>query len=224
MIVSCLDTMNPPADYSVYITKQELLNFVEGESKRPGKKNTGKYSYIKSQLENLITPITILNENGDEITVALLTKYIWLKDVNIVKFTFDEDIWPYLIGLKQHFLQYNILQIRGFKSKFSLEIYENLLSHTRQSESKFVVIDMQNIRYFTDTQKKYKEFKDFEKNVLKPAKKEINSDKCIEFLFDYKKIQPGRSITAIEFHLKKRTSMDDTWDYTKYPERLAEEI
>lgn len=217
MIVSCIDTQNPPEDYSVYTKKQELLNFV-------GAKSTGAYSYLKEKLEELIRPVTLIDSQGSVTSVTLLVKFSWTPKSEYVKFEFHKDVWPYLVGLKEHFLQYNIMQIKSFKSKFSIILYENLLSYTRQTESKVFTIEMDVLRNITGTEKKYKKFKDFEANVLLPAQKEINSDPFIEYLFQYKKIKEGRTIVAIEFHLRPRTSIEDTLEYTAYPERLKNKI
>ena len=217
LLISCIDAKNPPKDYSVYVTKDDLLSFSGAQGK-------GELSYLKKQLNSLITAINLTDEDGEYKTVALLTSYSWKANSNVVKCTFHEDVWPYLTDLQKMFTQYNILQIKEFRSKFSIILYENLLSYTRQTGTKSICMSMKTLRYITGTEKKYKSMKDFEKNVLKVAQEEINNDPYIEFLFSYEKKRTGHEISDILFFLRKRTSMDDSLEYAEYPDRLKEAI
>ena len=217
LLISCIDTTNPPKDYSVTVRKEDLLYFSNASGK-------GELSYLKKQLNYLITAVDLVNEDGENKTVALLTGYSWGKGSSWVRCTFHKDIWPYVTDLKEKFLQYNIMQIKAFKSKFSIILYENLLSYTKQTGSKTIKMSVDDIRRITGTEKKYKDFKDFEKNVLKNAQDEINNDPYIEFLFTYEKLKAGREYSDIVFFLRKRTSAEDTLDFTKYPDRLTQNI
>ena len=217
LLISCVDTENPPSDYSVYVKRTDFTDFLNVKGK-------GSYDYIKKQLDMLIRPVDLISPRGKKITVALLKKHDWREGNSLVKCTFDEDIWEYLVDLKKNFLQYELLQIQGFNSKFSLILYENLLAMTRQSQSKIIVIPVSTLRRLTGTENKYSKFKDFEKNVLKVAQDEINSSTFLEFLFSYTKNKEGRSNEEITFRLKRRTSFTDTLKDTEYPERLDDDI
>jgi len=217
LLISCIDTENPPGDLSVYLKRSDFMEFLNAKGK-------GSYEYIKTQLDKLISPIDLIDAKGKKITVALLKKHDWREGNALVKCTFDEDVWIYLVNLKKNFLQYELLQIQEFSSKFTLILYENLLAMTRQYHSKTIVIQIDALRYLTGTTSKYKSFKDFENNVLKTAKAEINSCTYLEFLFDYDKLKRGHAYEEIEFRLRKRTSYEDTLEYARYPDRLTADI
>jgi len=216
-LISCIDTENPPDDYTVIATKRELLAF-------SGASGKGELSYLKLQLRSLITAIPIIDEDDKVKMVSLITDFSWVPESDYVRVAFHKDIWPYVTDLKKNFLQYNINQIKNFKSKFSLVLYEYLLSYTRQYGTKTVKIDIQTLRRVTGTSKKYKDFKDFELAVIKKAQKEINEDQYLEYIFTYEKVYEGRTVDSINFFLRKRTSLFDSLEHTEYPERLSQAI
>lgn len=219
LLISCIDTTDPPKEFSIYIKKGHILKFM-------GVSRKSAYSYLKNQLDKLVVPVTLRDSDGYLTKVALMTKYSWTPKSDLVKCTFDEEVWPYLTNLSKMYpyLQYNIMQIQNFRSKFSIILYENLLSYTRETGNKIIEIDMKTLRYITGTENKYRNFKDFESNVLKPAQKEMNEAESLEFFFTYEKIKHWKEVASVKFLLRKRTSFLDTLDHTEYPERLAEKI
>lgn len=217
LIISCINSSNPQKDYSVYVRKQDLLSFIGVES-------TGEYSYLKEQLNRLITPVDMKDYNGEVESVALLLKFSWTNNNDLVKFTFDKAVWKQLVDLKKNFLKYPIANIKGLKKKPSMILYENLLSYTRQSLCKTIQIDMETLRFITGTEKKYKKYADFKKNILIPAQEEINGNPNLEYLFDFEKVEKGGKVVAVIFKLKYRTSKYDTLTHTEYPEDLWKDI
>ena len=217
VLISCIDTSNPPKDNAVCISKGELIKFA-------GSQELGEYSYLKKQLGELITPITLVDDKKRMKKVALITDVEWNKSTNIVRCTFHRDIMPYLIDLKKLFLQYEVLNLIDFHSKYGIILYENLLSYTRQYNKKEIKLSVAELRRLTGTEKKYQLFKDFEKKVLKVAVDEINNHKYVEFLVTYEKIKIGRTIDSIIFRLRKRTSFADTLDHVSYPQNLNKKI
>ena len=64
--------------------------------------------------------------------------------------------------MKELFLQYEVAALKKFKSKYGLILYEYLLSRERQerqSEHKYS-ISVENLRRLTDTETKFKNFKE----------------------------------------------------------------
>lgn len=219
LLISCIDTNNPRSGRVVYLKKREIFDFLQAKGK-------GQYYTIQKNIDELIRAVTLIDACGNTTKVALLVKYKWNPYSDYVAFYFDEDVWPYLTNLKKEnpYLQYNIMQIQPFKSKFTVILYELLLSYARLYQTKVITIDVERLRTSTGTTDKYPVFKDFEKNVLNTAKLEINNDPFLEFLFTYEKLKGGGKNKIIEFHLRKRTSIEDTLDYTAYPSKLEDPI
>ena len=179
-------------------------------------------SYLKNQLRSLITSVKIEEDEKQEIFVALVNKIEWKKDSDIVKVRFDEAVMPYLIDLHERFLEYPADVIPQFDSKYGLIIYESLLSNWKQyADSNEFIYDIDTIRYITGTEKKYSDFRNFEKRVLISAMEDINHMQG-EFLVKYEKIRHGRSIEKVKFIIVKRTRWKQT-DYDSAALALAHE-
>lgn len=204
MLVSFIDTENPPKDRTITFTKKELVSCF--------KNNEVSYVYLHKMLKKLITHVTIKSDDEEEIDVPLIHKLTWKKKSDIVIVEFEEEVMPYLIDLKKLFLKYPSSNITQFKSKYGLIIYENLLSYERQYHSHQCEIDIEQLRWITGTTKKFKQFNNFEERVIKSAVNDIN-DANVEILAKYEKIKTGRRITSIRFYYYPRGSFrDKTYD------------
>ena len=134
---------------------------------------------------------------------------------------------PFLVDLKERFLQYDVAALKNFDSKYGLILYEYLLSRERQerqSEHKYS-ISIDNLRRLTDTEKKFKVFKDLKRNVVDKAINDINNS-GVEFLVTAKNNgQRGIKATHVEFELRKRTSITETeFDVVAHPEWIHRDI
>lgn len=217
LLVSCIDTNNPPKDNIVTITKNELISFLDlGEN----------YNYLQRQLRNLITGVKLIDDKENIVFIPLVRKVHWKKDIDEVSVQFEDEIMPYLIDLNGLFLQYDVTNLQKLKSKYALILYEYLLSRERQerlSEHRYTV-SISKLRLLTSTINKYTKFKDFELKVLQKAKNEINNTN-LEFLVDYEKIKVGRTIKQIDFILRKRTSIqENNFDIVVRPEWILNNI
>lgn len=213
--IASIDTSNPPKDNTVIVHKSDLIQLLELDKKQ-------NYVYLKEQLRSLITSVKIEEDEKQEIFVALVNKIEWKKDSDIVKVRFDEAVMPYLIDLHERFLEYPADVIPQFDSKYGLIIYESLLSNWKQyADSNEFIYDIDTIRYITGAEKKYSDFRNFEKRVLISAVEDINHMQG-EFLVKYEKIRHGRSIEKVKFILVKRTSWKQT-DYDSAALALAHE-
>ena len=218
VLISCIDTDNPRRDHSVYITKQELMQYT-------GMTGKGGFSYIKKTIDSFFCAIPLYDDKEGFKKVALITEYEWTRASDLIRVEFHKDVWNYLI-VNKNFLKYEVLLLKDIENKYTLLLYEYLLSYTREKQEKQVYMDMTELRRFTGTERKYSLFKDFENKVLKQAQTDINGIMCGEFLFWYRKEKDGAhgEITGITFFLRKRTSFTDTLDHTEFPERLNQKI
>ena len=213
--IAAIDTSNPPKDNTVVMHKSDLIQLIDGDESK-------NHVYLKNQLRSLITSVKIEEDDKHEIYTALVSKIEWEKESDIVKVKFDEAVMPYLIDLHERFLEYPADVIPQFDSKYGLIIYESLLSNWKQyTDSNEFTYDVDTIRYITGTEKKYSDFRNFEKRVLKSAVEDINHMQG-EFLVKYEKIRHGRSIEKVKFIIVKRTSWKQT-DYDSAALALAHE-
>lgn len=145
----------------------------------------------------------------------------------LIECTFAKELMPFLIGLKECFLQYDVGSLKNFKSKYGLILYEYLLSRERQerqSEHKYS-ISIEDLRRLTDTEKKFKNFKELNRKVIKQSVDDINTS-GVEFLVCAKNNgKRGVKATHVEFELRKRTSYKETeFDVVEHPEWIHQLI
>lgn len=118
-----------------------------------------------------------------------------------IKIAINPYFKPYLVELKGNFTQYQLKNILTLKSQHAIRIYEltKPVEGTAHQKRTILVKDLKEI---LGIEGKYKSSTDFDKYVLKVAKKEICE--LTDIMLTYEKIKKGRNIHAIEFHVKTK--------------------
>ena len=161
------------------------------------------YNLMKSELKALRdNSIWITNEEGKEETVSWFSKVKINKGTGTVSVKFDESIEEYLFLLQNRYTQYKLSTPLAFKSKYSIRLYELLLSYIKKSE---LESGKENEISFTPDELKerldaqnYNKFYDFRRFVLEKAVEEINTyseDIKVSFEYFYK----GKIATKVIF-------------------------
>lgn len=212
VLISCINTKNPPKDNRVRIEKKELYKLINADNSE----NSHNYTFLKNQVKSLQSHIIELKTEDGLETLSIVPNVYWKKDY--IECVFNNDLMPYLIELKERFTQYPVYNLTAFKSKYSIIIYEYLMSERYKQENPIVIL-MDDLRYITGTQNKYNLTKYFEKNVLIPAVEDINNNP-LEFLVKYQKIgTKGKKITAIHFYIRDRISFTEkNYDIIERPQ------
>jgi len=124
------------------------------------------YKYIKQTLKDLRDKsIWLKLENGAETTLAWIDKVTIFENSGTVIVKIDDMMKPYLLQLKEHFTQYELLYTLGMKSQYSIRLYELLKSYEFQHEKLFEIEELK-IRLSAET---YNRFPDFKRRVLTPS-------------------------------------------------------
>ncbi|MCT1228263.1 RepB family plasmid replication initiator protein, partial [Lactococcus lactis] len=97
--------------------------------------------------------------------------------------------------LSMNYNQYEHYSVKGGRRTEQVESYRN------------PSILVKELRIMSDTVNEYKDFRNFDKWVLKKPIEEIN--KYTSFNVSYEKIKKGRSIDNIIFHIEKKRKADD---------------
>ena len=88
-------------------------------------KNKNIYKLIEELAEGLLQkPITIRSENGDWLKANWVASARYKKGEGHVIFKISDDLRPYLLALKEKFLQYKIENILPLKSSYVIRLYE----------------------------------------------------------------------------------------------------
>lgn len=215
LAVSCIDTENPPKDYMVYLSKQELFAFFDVKSES---KHTRFKEAIEKMQKQAFFEIKEHKDKGYKMKSIVPIPYVeWNSYNDAVKLQFQPQIMPYLIELKQNFTQYALSDVMELNSKYSIILYKwfsmqyNQYEHysskggrrdNQLEEYRNPSISIKDLRILTDTVNDYKKFGNFETRILKTAVQEINLH--THFIVSYEKVKKGRNIDSVTFHIEKK--------------------
>lgn len=219
MAVSCIDTSKPNPSRKVTMSKQDIFELFEY--------NAGnRYVVFQRHIQELQGQKVILQEGDKKSSVVLVPTIEWgegEKD-NEVTFYFNEHVMPHLIELQAHFTQYELLELKGMKGQYSIPIFKYLtMKHNRKihlpdnADKGYVTIkiSLDDFRYMTATEKKYKDFRDFRKRVLDSSIEEINAvrengTKRTNIIVKYETLHGKyNKVIGIKFYIRKRVSATD---------------
>lgn len=130
------------------------------------------------------------------------------ENTGIITMKFDPDLKPYLLAIKGEetpFTKYMIKNILKLNGSYAIRLYEILKQWERVRVKKF---ETQHLKEMLGAEaESYNLFAEFERVVLKPAKKEVNEH--TDLFVVYRKIKTGRRISHIEFEIETRAGYYD---------------
>ena len=133
-------------------------------------------------------------EKGDFLQVAWLASARYYTGQGEVAVTFAPALKPYLLQLKSKFTLVEIKNILGFRSIYSIRIYEMMKSCLFKGGMEIEVLEL---RQLFGLENKYSKASQFRTRVLERAKTEINEHSDLKM--DYQEIKVGRKIGFIRF-------------------------
>lgn len=201
--------------YSLTITQQKALLYVISKIKPYDKpdteytfnakdfclvcnldvKNSGTYiSHCISAFQDIGRQTLTIEENDRVIVSHWFSELVYDKKTDTFTVSFGKNITPYLFQLQRLYTQYSLETILAMKSKYSIRLYELLLSYRTMRLKQ--VYSLEELKDLLDC-KTYKTFQHIKEKVLTPAIEDINSLTDIKVRYDT--LKEGRRIVAIEF-------------------------
>lgn len=165
--------------------------------------NNGKnYQDVKAILKKLRDrSMWVSLPDGRETIVAWLSDAIVDKKGGTVYIELHKRMVPYLFDLKQKFTKYQLYNVLGMKSAFSVRIYELMKSYSFRHTITFEIDKLKKLLMVEDV-KSYNRFADFRRFVLEKAQSEINELTDINISFE--PIKTGRKVTSIRFTIEEK--------------------
>lgn len=167
------------------------------------------YDQVKEVLKKLASRVVYIPEGKDYLISHWFSSAKYISDKGLVKISFDKNLKPYLLQLKQEFTKYRLFTITRFQSSYTIRIYMLLKQYEKIGFRKFEVIELREILGIESN--KYPLFYEFKRNVLNQAKKEFETKNketggyISDITFDLETIKSGREITHLKFIIKKQT-------------------
>lgn len=182
--------------------------------------NNGKnYADIKATLKKLSDRSMWLDDGNGEVLVRWLAKVRINKRSGKAIIEIDRDLAPYLFDLGQKFTQYQLYNILGMKSAFSVRIYELLKSYSFQKAKTFEIDKLKHL-LMVENVKSYEDYSLFRKKVIEKAQEEINSLTDINIYFE--PIKKGNKVVKIKFRIEIKTPIERWQSGQAVKKRLGE--
>jgi plasmid replication initiation protein len=120
-------------------------------------------------------------------------------DGNYISVQFHPDLKPYLVELKERYLQYDIRNLWGLSSIYSVRMYELLKQYERIGKRFF---EIENLRLILGIHPdEYKLYGHFKSKVILKAQSDMAEATDIAFTFEEKK--DSRKVVGITFFIQK---------------------
>lgn len=204
------------ARYKLSLTEQRIILTVISKI-QPHDEGFKKYRFkIAEFLEFIGINRPAVYKNMLQITKNLMEKVLTIKKDNklhlthwvqtatyeigsgCVDLTFDPELKPYLLGLKNCFLKYKLKDVIRLKSTYSIRLYELLKQYKKIGKRTFEIEALKKILGIEPN--KYKLYADFKKKVIEVAQKELSAK--TDIAFEFKKIKESRKVKGILFVIK----------------------
>jgi plasmid replication initiation protein len=149
--------------------------------------------------DTLFKSTITLYEGDEEIEIYWIQeKAKKLKGEGAVRFIWSDRIVKYISQLRSRFTTYKLRNIANLQSSHAIRLYELLMMFNSTGERIIYLDDFKSALGIAD---RYPEFKVLNRDVIKPAVKELNQRS--DLLIKYETIKKGRTVAALTFEFKQ---------------------
>lgn len=170
-------------------------------------RNGDHYTRMKADLKALRDKsIWVTNAEGKEETVSWFSKVVINKGSGTVSVKFDETIQDYLFLLQNRYTQYQLSTPLAFQSKYSIRLYELLLSYIKKDDltaRKEIELTFTPEELKERLDANYEKFYDFRRFVLNKGIEEINKY-SEDFSVSYDYIYVGKVAKKVIFIINEQ--------------------
>ena len=124
------------------------------------------------------------------------------RDGNYLSVQFHPDLKPFLLELKERYLQYDIRNLWGLSSVYSVRMYELLKQYEKIGKRHFVIEDLRHILGILPDE--YKLYGHFKSKIILKAQADLNES--TDILFDFVEQKQGKRVVGITFQIRKNRS------------------
>lgn len=209
LCVASIDTVRPPEDNCVYISKNTIYSMFDSNDKNRNVRFKDAVTKLQQQSHFLVE---IDKETFKYKSIVPIPTVEWGESNDLVKVEFHREIMPYLIGMKDKFTQYKLTDIAKLNSKYSITLFKLLTMNNNMYEAKPFpnnidkyknpTYSVEELKRLTDTTDSYKRFYDFEKRVIRESVMEINAKTDLQIT--YTKNKHLREVVSIKFEISNK--------------------
>jgi len=157
------------------------------------------YEYLKKACIALMNKVLVIpRENGDLFSHFCSSIEIF-RHLDIIEFSFDRKLLPYLLQLKSHFTIFDIRNVMRCHSVYSVRLYQLLKQYEKVGSR---TIELDELKAMLGVADKYRQWINFRSTVIEPAEKELK--KYSDIFFTYTTKRKGRKIHYIRFKIQRK--------------------
>lgn len=184
-------------DSSFGIIKFKLSDYAK-KSKSDIKRLYKSIDGITDNLMSSFFKVKIDNDQWEKYNLMSSCKY----KKGELSIKFDSEMKAFLLNLKERYTRHLLEMPIQFKNKYAIRMYQLLKANAFKTPPvvEYAYSDLKEMLGIGS--KQYKAFKDFRKNVLEVAKKEIGNKSDISF--EYEKITHGRKVMGLRFLITRK--------------------
>lgn len=167
--------------------------------------NKANYKWIKEGARGLMSKIidmVVTADDGkpEDLMIPLLTKFKGRNDPvdgSYIKLSFAGEMKPFLLELRERYLQYDFSNVANLRSAYYVRIYELLKQYERIGQRR---IELSELRAMLGIRDEYQQYGIFKRKIIESARHNINLYTDIQFTFE--EIKSGKSVSSILFFIK----------------------
>lgn len=160
-------------------------------------KDTAYYTKVKKITRSLLSRVLTIRQPDGLLQVTWLSSAKYFDGQGVVQLSFDPEMKPYLLQLKEKFTSYRLANVLELSSQYAYRLYEMLKQYQVAGRR---IIEIKDLRWSLNIEKSYERWSALKDKVLDIAEREINEKTDIKI--SWKPIKTGRKITAIDFKIK----------------------
>ena len=169
-----------------------------------GLKNKNMYSQIKSLLVKLRERTLVIEDGKDYLVTGWISSAKYVSNEGVVKLSFDSNLKPFLLQLKQEFTKQRLGEVIKFKGVYTIRIYGLLKQYQKLGTRTITVEDFRKMLGIADD--KLIIFANLKARTILQAQKEFsrqdeNGAYYSDINFTFEAIKTGRKITALKFNI-----------------------
>lgn len=205
LLLACISMLN--SDNELDVTKGYTLTVDQAQDIfYTDKDRKNAYRDLKSATESLYDArIKLQSDDG---RYEMLTRWVSTVKFDNEEMTatlyFHNEIKPYISQLTNKFTKYRLQWIAELKSKYSIRIYELIVSWYCQNQS-YKEMEIAEFRELLDMGGKYERHNDFLRYVVNPSLAEINEYTDFELEIGFKK--RGRAYRWIQLRYNQKEAV-----------------
>lgn len=186
--------------------------------------NHQNYDRLRSAIKKLRkTDIDIVTPDGTEIYTGLIEMAVLNPRSEFFKVKLSLTAYQFLCDVSKGYSLKSFKTSLELKTLYSSYMYDLICKWRNRPTFQ---IDIEELRFITNTENKYPATKDFKKRVLDSAKKELDESDITDLTFNYEDVKKGRSIVGFKIHIfhtkndilkrnKIIKKVSPNWDFTK---------